>query len=86
MKYFAIYIGDLRFTGTPLGDMYFDYCHRERTFFMRSDHNFSYEDAAVLDDDDFLIFKVSDEANPKDQTIEQVDKVDFVFEHLKMFN
>lgn len=43
-----------------------------------------YEDAAVLDDDDFLIFKVSDEADPKDQTIEQVDKVDFVFEHLKI--
>lgn len=32
MKYFAIYINDLKFTGTPMGDMYFDYCKSDKMF------------------------------------------------------
>ena len=84
MKYFALYIGDLRFVDRPIGEFYFDFDAADKVFYMRSDHEFSYPLSIVAGDDSFLLFKISNEKDPKEQTIDQVNKLDFLLEQLEL--
>ena len=74
---------DLRFTAIAIGVFYFDYNETDKEFHMRSDHDFSYPLRVVVEDDKFIIFKVSDERDQNDQTLKQVDKIEFLVEQMR---
>lgn len=54
LKIRAIYIGDVRFNSCPV----FELNTETNQFVMLSDNDFRYDDLAVYDDKDFLIFEV----------------------------
>lgn len=84
MEYFALYIGDLRFTDSPIGKFYFDYDENKKMFYMRSDYEISYPLSVVVGDENFLLFKVTADKSIEEQTIEQVDKLDFILEQINL--
>lgn len=54
LKIRAIYIGDVRFDSCPV----FELNTETNQFVMLSDNDFRYDDLAVYDDKDFLVFEV----------------------------
>ena len=59
LKIRAIYIGDVRFDNCPV----FELNTETNQFVMLSDNDFKYDDLAVYDDKDFLVFEIYKEGS-----------------------